>query len=345
MKKFAKMSLVAAIALAGLTNVQAGSLEEAIKGVDISGKVRYRIEEISNNQEDQDVNIDLTVKVPVNEMVTFVSHLNLDNDNQEATLLTNQGNGTTVDLEHYYFQYANGPVTVLLGTQGIPGRQTDGLNASGIVGLYNAGAFTVGAASFYNSDVTSEMINSVIAMGSVGPVSFLGQYTDADDVLDAYNLKADATVGPAMIGVEYSEKDIDGVSNDNSTFKAYVSAKVAALSAKLTYAETGDNGGGSIDEAVETPAEYLLWQTFSGGKTDWNVWSIDASYAVTDKVSLRAAYAASEWDTANVDADEILGQVSYKMSSNLNTYIRYSEYDVDGATKVQRGRVEVQYTF
>jgi ACT domain-containing protein len=42
MKKIAKLSLVAAVAVAGLTTANAQPLEEAIKNVDVSGSVVYR---------------------------------------------------------------------------------------------------------------------------------------------------------------------------------------------------------------------------------------------------------------------------------------------------------------
>lgn len=362
MKKFAKMSLVAAVALVGMSSTaSAGSLEEAIKGVDISGQVRYRIEDASKGgagEEDQDVNIDVKVKVPVNDNVTFVANANYDDDTQEGGATASDSSGT---LDQYYFQYANGPVTTLLGTQDIPGRLTDSEEASGLVGLYNAGAFTVGAAAFYNADITSEAIYSVIAMGNVGPVSLLGQYVTADDVLDAYNLKADATFGPAKVGVEYSAMEFENdataeavvdptnatpgtaEADDRSTFKAYINGKVSIVSATLAYVKTGDNGSGSIDRAVETPAEFLLWQMGSAGVADLDAFAIDASVAVTDKISLRAAYADGE--AGDTDLSETLGQISYKMSKNLNTYFRYSEYEVEGEEDKNRGRVEVKYTF
>ena len=47
MKKIVKMSLVAAVAVAGLTAANAKPLEEAIKNVDVSGTVVYRYEDRS----------------------------------------------------------------------------------------------------------------------------------------------------------------------------------------------------------------------------------------------------------------------------------------------------------
>ena len=42
MKKIAKLSLVAAVAVAGLTTANAQQLEDAIKKVEVSGSVVYR---------------------------------------------------------------------------------------------------------------------------------------------------------------------------------------------------------------------------------------------------------------------------------------------------------------
>ncbi len=360
MKKFAKMSLAAAIAVGGLTSsASAVDLEQAIKGVDISGQVRYRMEDnataIGTDQEDQDVNIDIMVKVPVNDNVNFIANLNIDNDDQGDANVT-LGGSSAFGLDQYYFQYINGPVTVHLGSQEIPGRMTDGLIGQGIVGLYNAGAFTIGAASFYNTEVTNNLVDasvhSVIAMGSVGPVSLLAQYAVAEDVVAGYNLKADATFGPITTGLEYTAKELDDehpsysalTDDERSTFKAYVAGKMDIVSASLAYVQTGDNGSGSLDEGVETASEFLLWQMGSAGVAELNAWALDVSVAVTDSVSVRAAYGDGEATAADVDVTETLGQVSYKMSKNLNTYIRYSQYELNGVEN-DRGRVEVKYTF
>ncbi len=375
MKKFAKMSLVAAVAVAGMTSASAADLAEAIKGVDVSGQFRLRYEDTATdtagnndngNANKSDVEIEINAKVPVNDMVTAV--FKIDNANDD----TNNVDKGAVTIEDYYFQYVNGATTVNFGQQNIPGRMTDAAQGDGVVALYNAGAFTVGAAGFITQSASNTTTNSnvgpyegydlysVIAMGNAGPVALLGQYADVPDLGNAYNVKADATVGPVMVGVEYSETDLDNSSAEYDTFKAYVSGSIEALSAKLTYASTGKDGSGSYHAvasndyaaSAETPAEFLLWQLGSATKADLSIVALDASYALTDKVTLRAAYAdgdMKESATEKQDLTEILGQVSYKMSSNLNTYFRISQYEVDyttgNDTEKVRGRVEVQYTF
>jgi len=345
MKKFAKMSLVAAVAVAGLTSANAGSLEEAIKGVDVSGQFRYRLQESNTGETNTDVEVELTAKVPVNDMVTAVFKF-------DTTRNTNDGNtqgADFIDVEDYYFQYVNGPLTVLAGQQNIPGRLTDGLQGDGLVALYNTGAgFTIGGASFVHTNAAADTIlNSIIAMGKVGPVSLHAQWADASDVVRTYNIKADADFGPAKVGVEYTDSEFDADpanADDKNTFKAYVAAKVGPVSGTLAYVKTGDNGSGSIDQDSDAASEFLLWQMGSGGAADLAAFAIDASYAVTDKISLRAAYADGEIGAGNTDITETLGQVSYKMSKNLNTYVRYSKYEL-GTAETDLGRVEVKYSF
>ena len=49
MKKIAKLSLVAAVAVVGFTSANATPLEEAIKGVETSGSVVYRYNDYNND--------------------------------------------------------------------------------------------------------------------------------------------------------------------------------------------------------------------------------------------------------------------------------------------------------
>jgi len=342
MKKIAKLSLVAAVAVAGLTNVNAASLEEAIKGVDVSGQFRFRAQDKSDtntgtsNENGTDVEVEVGVKVPVTENVTAV--FKIDN-------APNNGNNApttdALDIEDYYFSYNSGALTVNAGQQNIPGRITDGAQGDGVVALYNLGNFTVGAAAFNNHSAGAadgEDLYSVIAMGTAGPVSLLAQYADVNDTLNTYNLKADASISMVKVGAEYTETEMDGSSAEYTTAKAYASAKVGIVSAKLSYAATGDNGSGSLHSVaggaaagLETPAEALLWNIGTSGRADYDALTIDASVAITPAISLRAAYLSGEQGTgANNEVTETVGQISYKVSKNLNTYVRFADVEDQG---------------
>ena len=50
MRKISKISLVAAVAVAGFSTANAQPLEEAIKNVDVSGSVVYRYDSFNNSE-------------------------------------------------------------------------------------------------------------------------------------------------------------------------------------------------------------------------------------------------------------------------------------------------------
>ena len=50
MRKISKISLVAAVAVAGFSTANAQPLEEAIKNVDVSGSVVYRYDNIDDSE-------------------------------------------------------------------------------------------------------------------------------------------------------------------------------------------------------------------------------------------------------------------------------------------------------
>ena len=371
MRKLAKLSLVAAVAVAGLTNVNAASLEEAIKGVDVSGQFRFRAQDKSNtntgtsNENDTDVEIEVGIKVPVTENVTAVFKIDNAPNNGNSKPTTD-----ALDIEDYYFSYNQGALTVNAGQQNIPGRITDGAQGDGIVALYNLGNFTVGAAAFNNHTAgtassaagysiasgkivavpavvgnAGKDLYSVIAMGTVGPVSLSAQYADVADTSSIYNLKADASIEMVKVGAEYTERDLDANNDDLSTTKAYVSTKVGIVSAKLSYAATGDKGSGSLDQGLEGASEALLWNIGTKGRADYDAITIDASVAITPAISLRAAYLAGEQGTGvNNEVTETVGQISYKVSKNLSTYVRFADVE-DQGVEFNRGRVEARYSF
>ncbi|MGB1227363.1 MAG: porin [Poseidonibacter sp.] len=342
MKKIAKLSLVAAVAVAGLTNVNAASLEEAIKGVDVSGQFRFRAQEKTDNGSNSDVEVEVGVKVPVTDTVTAVFKIdNAGNHTEGDSSTKNQ-----VSVEDYYFSYNANGVTVNAGQQNIPGRITDGAQGDGVVALTTMGPVTVGAAAFMNNNIVDGLnVYSALASANLGPVSLAGQYADVQEHGTIYNLKADASVAMLKVGAEYTERDLDADNKDYSTTKAHVSAKVGIVSAKLSYAKTADDGSGSLDQEIEGASEALLWNVGTNGRADYDALTIDASVAVTEAISLRAAYlAGEEGNGTNNEVTETLGQISYKVSKNLMTYVRYADVE-DKGTDYNRGRVEVKYSF
>ena len=79
MKKIAKLSLVAAVAVVGFTSANATPLEEAIKGVETSGSVVYRYNDYGNDKSiaantdvaNNNYKVGLNLSSKVNEDVKF----------------------------------------------------------------------------------------------------------------------------------------------------------------------------------------------------------------------------------------------------------------------------------
>ncbi len=223
MKKFAKMSLVAAVAVAGMTSANATDLSEAIKNVDVSGMVRYRYTDTNvktktgKSTVENNYDIEVTAKVPVNDIVTAVVKVDvaaglradvneaevyaIDNKAKKADGTTNPTYGTiqktttsvpadakaNVQIEDAYFSFALPYATVTAGKQNVPGPLVDSLNGTGIVALAPVGPVTLGAGFFNGADAK-------------------GAYNGYDDI---YAVAAIGSFGPVNASVWYAKvKDL-----------------------------------------------------------------------------------------------------------------------------------------
>lgn len=167
MKKFAKMSLVAAVAVAGLsTTASAKPLEEAIKNVDVSGSVVYRYNDYNNDETKASsttnyYKVGLTAKAKVNDDVTAVTRFIVGSkaDGGFAGLDTSSNADTNVDvtLNNVYFQYTGiANTTVKVGKQPLTTPWTIAIDpagneqtGTGILALSNVGPVTL-AAGYFN---------------------------------------------------------------------------------------------------------------------------------------------------------------------------------------------------
>jgi len=348
MKKIAKLSLVAAVAVAGLTTANAKPLEEAIKNVDVSGQFRYRLQDRRSDNAAQDkrtntdVEIEVGVKAKITDNVKAVFKIDNAPNNAEG-----QATSDMLDVEDYYFNYSKDGLTVNFGQQNIPSRQVDGKQGDGVVVLKKMGAFTVGGAYFFNSNAAAaEDVASVLATGKVGPASVLAQYVDVSDTAKAYNLMASAKVGPAKVSFETTCISTEVKTDDDkySTTKLFVSGKAGKVSATLGYVMTGEEGSGSLDKAsVEQKSELIGFQLYSAVEKDLKVAVAKVTVPVMPKTSVTAYYAGGE--NAAGDVAETFGQITYKAAKNLTAYARYGVKTADNADDVSRARVEVKYSF
>lgn len=178
------------------------------------------------------------------------------------------------------------------------------------------------------------------------------------------------------------------IHDDNSLAKLTLTAKAGILGAKASYGKTGKEGGLT---ALDTDATttLLAWGVNANNKADADFYHLQAgvdilpelnfalNYAVvdytgSDSVTKNANNNVTKWSNTSVEEEEFYGQLTYKMSKNLVSYVRYGVFTQDtsshngntsnaGNTKGvddkftndsrkdtiddTRGRIQVAYTF
>ncbi|ADG92134.1 major outer membrane protein [Arcobacter nitrofigilis DSM 7299] len=232
MKKFVKMSLIAAIAVAG-TTASAQPLAEAIKNVDVSGTMVYRYDDakdkvLSSTGADQDkttngYKIATTLKSKVNDDVTANVRIlaGSGNNASDVASLNTSSDGDanlTVQITNANFAYTGiANTTVIVGKQGLTTPWTVATDSfgneqtgTGILALSTLGPVTLAGAYFNQTnlgdsgDVTTLNGNSAGQFGGrdiytagimakVGPVSLSAWYLDMDESFDTYTLDANAS--------------------------------------------------------------------------------------------------------------------------------------------------------
>lgn len=230
MKKFAKMSLVAAVAVAGFTSANAASLTEAIKGVDVTGTLVYRYNDY-NDDTTNPAGIDGTnnyyklavdVAVPVNDTISA----GMTFEANSAFAGSNTSNGTWADpsitLGGANFTFTGlADTTVIAGLQAVPtpwtvAADSDGAthNGTGLVAVNTSLPVTLVGAYFNQTSFGSTTVSSLTnhelsgagavtvgknsasiyvlgAAGTFGGVSLSAFYADQIDVLESYTVSAD----------------------------------------------------------------------------------------------------------------------------------------------------------
>ena len=199
------------------------------------------------------------------------------------------------------------------------------------------------------------------------------------------SLQLDRNVAERLAGFGSSYDSISATRNesnihdDNSLAKLALTAKAGILSGKAVYGKTGKEGGlTALDFDASTTL--LGWSATTNGKADADFYQLVAAVDILPELNLSANYVNLDYtvsDTVTKNAngnvtgstvksaeeEEIYAQLTYKMSKNLTSYIRYGVYSKDTSDHVQntqnanhgdsradniddtRGRIQVAYTF
>ena len=388
MKKMIKLSLVAAVAVAGFTtSASAQDLAAAAKGVDFSGSTEYRMEHRSfdpaaSSTNGENLKVVLNGKAKVNSNVTFVSQAIY---NSQATTGAD-GVSTTkgpMNIMQANFKYSNGALNATLGMQGLNTPWThagDGARANGLLATYGMGSVTLAAAHFRDSmmgidahaNLNSNNMTAVAALGKIGPVGYQVWYLDISDEGntntgsslaeggDALAVLANGTIGPVALNASYAT--LEGNNNslkEQSLAKVVASMKLGAVKLTAGLADGGKDGD-LVTFDPDAKVGFQGWNVRAGksGQFDASVYMVAAA-APVGPTTVSLTYVDAEYDDAAVavnetDASEVIAQVTYKMSKNFTTYLRYAQVDMDTKVKAtgvstssdfDRTRLSLKYTF
>ncbi|MCP4971263.1 MAG: major outer membrane protein [Arcobacter sp.] len=360
MKKFAKMSLVAAVAVAGMTSVNAADLTEAIKGVDVSGMARYRYTENDVKDGRSDVtngyDVEVNVKAPVNDTVTAVFKVDVSAGYRADANIANvaKDGKPSVNLEDVYFSFALPAATVNVGKQNVPGTLFDSDNGTGVVVTAPAGPVSF-TGSYFNATENYEDTYGLGVAGSFGAVNASLWYADITDVKSAFAVALDGTVGPVSLGFGYADADdatAGSGANDFNSLKVTAAATIGQVSLSAAYGKSGENGTAELHGGNDAGVNGVGLSQVKMNTADTSIITLGASIAATDKLSLGLGYLMGTTKVANVadtDLSEIKVSASYAMSSNFNISSYYSIAEKDAAgnndTESNQGRLELKYSF
>jgi hypothetical protein len=297
MKKIAKLSLVAAVAVAGLTTANAQPLEEAIKNVDVSGSVVYRYNDYANdevaagkdsdNANDNNYKVALNLASKVNEDVKFNSRFLVGNQ-ENGSFVTLDSSGpdgqADVSLSNAYFGYTGlKNTTVNVGKQGLTTPWTVAVD----------------------SDGNEQTGTGILALSTVGPVTLAGAYFNQSN-LDKSTDAAIATADGKAIKLYDSKtkvSQLDG-QDDIATVGAIVAAGPVTLDA--WYLDLSDT-----------------FDTFTVGAKS----SFDVSGA---KLGVDARYASLTFDGTDEDANTMAKLVLTGKAGIFDAKVAYAMTDKDG---------------
>jgi hypothetical protein len=379
MKKLVKMSLVAAVAVAGLSSTSSAKpLEESIKNTDLSGYIRYRYTGGEANADaTNEYKTVFKVKSKVNDNVS--AFLKVAGAAKTSDTADDNGNAGDADpdltlFKCANFQYTNGKITAIVGKQGLatPFADKADQQGTGIVALAPMGGVTLAAGLYTNSDAKTKAaipdktvdlggnnIGAVGAIGAAGPAKFALWYANISEHgqaatagATAINLNVSATVGPASIEVNHASVDYTGDSIKGSELnptQSRIVASVGVAGATVTagVVMAGEDGADVTLGDGDASANFVMEEFDATDLKDTTAMYLGVSAPVGPVTVGLEHGTTSDTDGSkegDTDASETKVSLAYKMSKNfkISGWVTQTDGAYDGK---DANRIEVKYTF
>jgi len=378
MTKMIKMSLVAAVAVAGLTSsASAVSLEEAVKATNLTGYVRYRlINDLDSAVKDGDTTEEakaiLKFTTPVNDMVKS----NIKISAEALTKKAETKAPMNITEANFVVNAAGATVIAGLQTSQSPFFANNGDTRShGVTALVPAAGMTVAGAYYttttgtgFVSPAAFENVMALGLLGKAGVVDFKAWYASAQDTANI-EPQVDSSVAAATVttlrtvqfkdlsalsvavGADLGVVKLDAmktavsndITGDTGVTKIIASGKAGTLDVALGYAMSEKDGGTvALDQDSDAISNLAMNKLNMAATTDAT--AVYASVG-TDlgSVNLTGSYLSGSSD-AHADFNELNLIAKYKMSKNFYAQLLYSKGDAMG-TDFAYTQIEIKYSF
>ncbi|WP_419677832.1 major outer membrane protein [Aliarcobacter lanthieri] len=205
--------------------------------------------------------------------------------------------------------------------------------------------------------------------GDLDFVKLEAWYLGMQETFNTYTLAATSDIElaeNAKLGLEaryvnltLDDRIVGNGEDENAMIRVGVNGKIGIVNAKVVYVNT-DKKGGLVALDQDSKNATLGWAITSNGVANADYWQAALGADILDNLNFTVNYGnlkAKDTNKANalaitdVKAQEVYGQLTYKMSKNLSTYLRYGTYEEKiestGAKVMDqtRGRIQVAYTF
>lgn len=347
MTKMIKMSLVAAVAVAGLTTTASA--------VDVSYKGKLYVENHAETVKDSEtvtgyeIDFDVTGTAKINDNFSAVVGIEADTDQDDDS----SASSASVSVDDAYIQYANDGFTLKFGRQAINTPTTDGENGEGVLATYTINSITLAAAHFGNNGLELNNVNietdahALAILGAFGPLNFELWSVGVANVNVNNTLVVGGNFKNVTLGARYAVTNYDasGIA-DGKTAMISASGKAGNIGLSAAYLTTSENGAAfTTDASSANTAELVKFTAANTGDVDAYILGIDAPFTSTLSGSIQ--YGSADIGD-NADANEVVLTLTNKFASNLTGTLRYYDYSDSAVsnTNDETGlRADIKYTF
>ena len=374
MKKMIKMSLIASVAIAGLTTTaSATAMEDSIKNTDLSGYIRYRYTNGQDNAESNAYKTVFVTKSKVNDMVTAKLKIagegktyNGDDKSTVAVEVGGDADPDTTAVKEANFIFNLGGNTIIAGKQGLvtPFADAGDQQGTGIVGLFPVGPVTLAAGWYTNTDakaghyantaLTGANIGAIAAIGAAGPVNYSLWYADvaqghtnepaANIGAKAINVNVAGKFGPVSVEVNHAEvkytNDAAGAADPKAKqTRIVVGANAGPVALTLGYVKTGDEGGNTTLGDTDAKSNFILEDVSASATMDASIWYA-AAKAPVGPVTVGFEYlTTSDMDgtTDAVGSDEKANETKLSVAYAMSKNFTISAFMTNASTETKAG--------